>query len=876
MVMDKLGIRVSENPKLSIFIIVVITLLALGCIQIFGIDSEFSEESFMPENEMVQASDEISAEYTSTAQVSILVKSKNGDLLTKDSLLEIMQIEQQIINDEKVRPNLENPDVPSLNVNSVADIIAQMAFLQYNAPLENLSDNEIKQLIFELLSSNETSPQIKGMFSFMLTKDFNPMDPNRIKAKGTMIIFIMNASKAEGGGGFMGGGQSALTKAEYRMDEIVKDTDLDSTEMTVFSGAIIGDEIMSANNESMAILLPLAFGMVVIILAIIYRSGIDMLFSLLALTFAIIWVYGFGAAMGYTFNPMTTAVPILIVGLGIDYGIHITMRYREELKAGKKIEKSIQLTVKSVGMALLLATITTVVAFLSNIASPISLLGEFGILSAIGIIGSFITMTTFVPACKQLRDMRRLAKGKPLKYAMSNNKNNNKTKRKSAGVKILDKAMSTGAVAAEHHPMVVLIIVLIITVGAGWLGSQVETRFDFEDFLPDDLEISKDIDFMLNEFEVPGGEADQVNILVKGDITDPQLLRDMGETVSNMGDDKSVIKLGGRPDVESILAYMNDWATNSTAINPNDIYDPNFEILYNNVMTPEGLPNTGATSNNIRQLFDYLILNPYSVKDTENLLHQTEENTYDGTVIRVSVKVDMDDNEGIDQLHDDLKNDKKPLDDSADRALITGGPVLTKEIMDTLNESQLRSLVITIIISLIILTIVFWYKWRSKVLGLITITPVVFCVIWTLATMYIVDIPLNVMTITIASLTVGLGITYGIHITHRFLEDLEKHDSIDDACLSTVSHTGTALFGAAATTIAGFGLLVFALMPPIQQFGGITAMTILYSFLSSVFILPTFLVLWARYRRKRGNLHNSHNHKKEKDTANQKVEEVKN
>ena len=119
--------------------------------------------------------------------------------------------------------------------------------------------------------------------------------------------------------------------------------------------------------------------------------------------------------------------------------------------------------------------------------------------------------------------------------------------------------------------------------------------------------------------------------------------------------------------------------------------------------------------------------------------------------------------------------------------------------------------------------------------------------------MYLADIPLNVMTIMITSLTIGLGITYGIHITHRFLEDLERHDTIDAACRSTVSHTGTALFGAAATTIAGFGILVFALMPPLQQFGGITALTILYSFLASVFILPTFLVLWAKWRKRHIN-----------------------
>jgi predicted RND superfamily exporter protein len=111
--------------------------------------------------------------------------------------------------------------------------------------------------------------------------------------------------------------------------------------------------------------------------------------------------------------------------------------------------------------------------------------------------------------------------------------------------------------------------------------------------------------------------------------------------------------------------------------------------------------------------------------------------------------------------------------------------------------------------------------------------------------MYIMDLSLNVMTITISSLTVGLGVTYGIHISHRFIEELQK-SNIEEASCKTVQSTGISLFGAAATTIAGFGLLTFALMPPLQQFGQITALTILFAFISSVFILPSFLVVWAR------------------------------
>ncbi len=915
MIMDKFGKKVSKYPKATIVTIVVITLIAMGSMQIFGIEQEFSEESFMPDMEIAKTSDEISEKYITTSSVSILVKSKDNDVFTSNNLVEMLQIEKAIIEDSTIIPTLDTPEMPSVNVNSVADIVAQMALLQQNITIptmdqkidmmQSMNDAQIKQLISGILISDQTPIEVKGIFSMILTKDFDPTK-GEFKAKGTMIIINLNASSAGTTNGMIG--QAGSSEAEKRMDEIVKGTKLEYTEMTVMGSSIIMDEIMEANNASMAILLPLAFALVIIILAIIYRSGVDMLFSLLALGFAIIWVYGFGSALGYSFNPMTMAVPILIVGLGIDYGIHITMRYREEIKSGKKINQAIIITIASVGMALLLATVTTVVSFMSNLASPIGLLGQFGVLAAIGIIGSFVTMTTFVPACKQLRDNRKLKKGKFAGMEKNNNSGRRRAKIKSVGVAALDKAMSGGAVAAEHHAIPVIIVVSLITIGAVGAALQLETTFNFEDFLPDDLEISKDLDYMMAEFGISGGVAEAVNILVNGDITNPELLRDMDKTINNMKDDKSVIKKADEPDVQSILSVMKDWATNTTQYGLQDTnYDPGFETMYNSTMTIEGVPKQSATKDDIAVLYNWLHSNPKSIKAVKYVLHKTENNEYDSTVLRISVDVDSNDNEAVETLHEDLKEDKKALDNSADQSIVTGGPILTKVIMDSLNESQIRSLIITIILSFIVLTIVFWYKWRSLILGLITMTPVIFCVAWTLGTMYLVNIPLNMMTIIIASLTIGLGITYGIHITHRFLEDLENHNSknnlpiqkkvgcpncgeivnvsgkpgevvnvtcpscaslgkvtfkkptsttayIDDACRSTVTHTGTALFGAAATTISGFGLLVFALMPPLQQFGGITALTIFYSFLASVFILPTFLVVWAKWKQKNNRI----------------------
>ena len=75
---------------------------------------------------------------------------------------------------------------------------------------------------------------------------------------------------------------------------------------------------------------------------------------------------------------------------------------------------------------------------------------------------------------------------------------------------------------------------------------------------------------------------------------------------------------------------------------------------------------------------------------------------------------------------------------------------------------------------------------------------------------------------------------------------MEHHHSLEKAVNNTVKNTGSALFGAAMTTVLGFGVLFFAILPPMKQFGTMTALTILYSFLSSVWVLPSMLVIWAK------------------------------
>jgi len=179
-------------------------------------------------------------------------------------------------------------------------------------------------------------------------------------------------------------------------------------------------------------------------------------------------------------------------------------------------------------------------------------------------------------------------------------------------------------------------------------------------------------------------------------------------------------------------------------------------------------------------------------------------------------------------------------------AMVTGENSMMFVIMESMTESQIISTGVCIILAALVLIIAY----RNILLGLITTVPVSISTIWIMGTMYFIGYSLNVMTIMITSLTIGLGITYAIHAVERFRQTADKTGDVLKSVSETIGHTGTALFIAAITTISGFGTLIFTPMIIEQQFGIITVITILYAFLTSIVILPPVLLFWGKWRKK--------------------------
>jgi len=828
----------SHHPKISVSIVVVITAIMFFSIYTNGIDTQFNESSFQPNIAVVETQQEINANFTSQYVVEVLIRAKDSNLLDTASLMEIFALEETLLENDTIRQHLAEPAYPEGNVISLpttlaATRIAAEAMLQgledewllyypynitqmrqamlgenitiYGPQVINLSfiytPDTIKQSIRMLTSIPEGSEALEYV-SRTLTTDFNLSGQN-LTARGCVVLIFLDPKITDKLG------------MEETVEAIVEGMQPQDLTYTTIGNELISNKILSASNESMQILMPLAMLMIIIVLIIVYRTLSDTFISLIALAFSIIWMYGFGAALGFEFNPMTTAIPILLIGLGIDYGIHLTMRYREE-EGQEKPEKT-RITLATVGTALFIATLTTMVAFLSKLVSPIKLLREFGILCAFGILASFIVMILFVPAVQQLR------------------RNRTKTKRKNevitVGHRIINNIVSAGAVAGNRRPGLVITLAVIATLVASMAALQLDTQFDTEDFLPDDLEIAQDLRFLLNNFEFMGGEAPSAYILVRGDVTDPIFFLLLNQTEHNIADTPSVIKIDNQPDVTTVATVMYTYALESS--------NSPFNSLYFTYFNQDGMPKAVTTSDNITELYNWLYAN-HEQRITQ-VLHRN--GAYDATLIDIATATGFD-TEKVNELYDALLQDAKTFGNY--QTQVTGDEIVNVLTEETLNQGQTNSLLITIVTSFILLAGIFYLRDGSLTLGIITAIPILFCVGWILGAIYLMGLSLNMMTITISSLTIGLGVTYGIHISHRFIEELAK-SNIEQASYTTVQSTGISLFGAAATTIAGFGLLTFSLMPPQQQFGEITALTILFAFISSVFILPSFLILWARW-----------------------------
>ena len=557
------------------------------------------------------------------------------------------------------------------------------------------------------------------------------------------------------------------------------------------------------------------------------RTAADTMLTLITIFFAISWMNGFGYLIFTDASPMAQILPILLIGLGVDYSIHVTSRYREEVSQGGEVDASIARAIKTVGVALVLATITTAVGFMTNLTNDIPALREFGLLAAIGIGASFVLMLTFVPAVRELLDRRaERAGGLDLELFRSGDE------------RALPRVIGRTSWLARKAPAFALSVSLVLGVIGFYGFTQLSSEFSFLDFVPTTSPLRGTFEALLDDFG--GGFGESTQIIVEGDVATSDVWNGMLASTSNMTDTANVVTFAGNPAGTSPVASIAQMATLDSPVYVEGV-GAAAEAAGLDPVTFVAPAGTDVTA-----VYDAaLVADPVGVGA---VLHRGESG-FDAVLFDITTQAGES---GASQLRVDTLAAFAPVSEQGSSVVATSDEIINDVIVTTLRDSQFQSLVITLLAAAVLLVANFWFEARRPMLGLITTLPVVLVVLLSFAIMAGLGIPFGPVTATISALAIGIGIPYMIHITHRYLEDRDRCDSPETAIASTLTHTGGALAGSGLTTVAGFGILVTSTTIPFRQFGFVTAYTILLAVLAAILVLPSMLVLWDKWHRSRG------------------------
>ena len=602
----------------------------------------------------------------------------------------------------------------------------------------------------------------------------------------------------------------------------------------VISDDLISNDINDTTLDNFTWLLMLAIIVVVFVLAVVFRSVLMIAAPLLGLTAALVWTYGTITLLGRPFSILEVAVAPVVFGLGIDYAIHLQRGYEEARKHTNSAAHAWIRAFSILRVALTLAVVTTVSAFLASSLSPLPPLRTFGITLALGVVCAFIASTVTVGALHVVVEKTTgVKKRKPID---------------------LSKFADTATNFQKRNTARILLVVVLLTTSSVFLaGTKLETSFELTDFLSDeDMPIMEVRGDMYDSYDAAAwksvtilieptdgkdslsGERDMLRGL---DLLDLRISTISGVVIPTNTDSQ-------RPSYDGLYPILRD------AIEANSSFGETFHLgIYDGRLDV----GDGFVEGDISAAVHSLLLNesigePLRGQSWNERISMYVALTEDNNSIKfLKIRIDViaETSEQTSVLAVEFEKQAEWIEDSgyidAD-AHIGGDVMMIHSIFSGLVVSQVESTGWSLLVSILVLFVL------TRRLGqsLVVILPVGISGSWVVGSMAILGLNWNVLTIMITALTVGLGIDYSIHVWRSFESNRKSGYGVWESMKMMYQTTGTALIMSAGTTICGFLVLKLSPIPVIQDFGIVSSISVAFSLILALFVLPGLLAAEVR------------------------------
>ncbi len=605
----------------------------------------------------------------------------------------------------------------------------------------------------------------------------------------------------------------------------------DAMELHLGGVPMIADDMVSYIQRDLNIFGVGVFIFLIITLGIIFRRVRWVVLPLLSCIFAGTLMVGLLGLVGWRVTVISSNFISLMLIITMSMNIHLIVRYRQ-LRNDFPDHSHQQLifdTTKLMVWPCIYTALTTILAFASLVVSGIKPVIDFGWMMTIGLVVVFITTFTLFPALLSLLNKPEAEVDRSAKNNPDHNPDHNHFQLTKALANFTDKR---GNLILIGSTLLAIISIIGIT--------QLKVENSFIDYFSKDTEIyqgMKLIDQKLGgttpldiivHFDAPQAveAVEEDKGLIDGFIDDfMDLMTPDAEENNNASNWFTPLKidriklvhdyLDAQPEIGKVLSFAS---IIRVAENLNDGKSFNaFEMALMLPLIPD-------------EMQDVLIKPFISVENNE---------------ARISVRIldsqpDLRRNELLKRLKTGLHKD---LGLSEDQIEITGVLVLYNNMLQSLFQSQIVTLGAVMAGILLMLIILF----RNIKLAIIGIVPNILAAGIILGLMGLLGIPLDLMTITIAAITIGIAVDNSIHYIYRFREELPKWGNYETTMHHCHANIGTAVFYTAITIILGFSILVLSNFIPSIYFGLLTSLAMTIALFAALTLLPRLILLWKPF-----------------------------